>query len=176
MALSGKKVVVLVEDSYQELEVWYPYYCLRQLGAKTVLAGPEKREYRSKYGYPAQAELPVKQLSPKDWDCVVIPGGYAPDRLRRHSEVNQFVKKMFEAGKVVAAICHGPWVAISAGILRGRKCTCYYAIKDDVINAGAKYSDAEVVVDGKLISSRNPGDLPAFCREIAKALNKKQFA
>ena len=173
MSLEGKKVVILVEDLYQELELWYPYYRLREQGAKTVLAGPERKEYKSKHGYPAQAELSIKDLNPKDFDCVVIPGGYAPDKLRRYAEVNNFVKEMFGKGKVVAAICHGLWVPASAGILSGKKCTCFFSIKDDVTNAGAKYIDAEVVVDNNLISSRKPDDLPAFCREIIKALERK---
>lgn len=172
MTISGKKVVVLVDELYQELEVWYPYYSLRQVGAQTFIAGREKRKYSGKHGYPCFAQLLFSELAAEDFDCVVIPGGYAPDKLRRYPEVLSFVAEMFEKGKVVAAVCHGLWVPASAGVLKGRKCTCFEAIRDDVINAGALYSDEEVVVDGNLVSSRKPDDLPAFCREIARLLEK----
>lgn len=165
-----KKAAVLVEDNYQVLEVWYPYLRLREEGVNTVLVGPEKKEYKSKEGYPAEAELSIKEAKPEDFDILVIPGGYAPDILRRHAEVNKFVKNMFEADKVIACICHGGWVLVSAGILKGKTVTGFFAIKDDLINAGATYTDKEVVVDGNLITSRNPYDLPAFCKEIIKKL------
>ena len=165
-----KKVAVLVEDHYQVLEVWYPYLRLREEGVETILVGTGKKEYKSKEGYPATEELSIEKASPDDFDAVVIPGGYAPDILRRYEEVNKFVREMLEKGKVVAAICHAGWVLVSAGILKGKTATCFSAIKDDLINAGAKYQDKEVVVDGNLITSRNPYDLPAFCREIIKKL------
>lgn len=165
-----KRVAVLMEDNYQVLEVWYPYLRLREEGIKTVLVGTQKKEYKSKEGYPAQEELPIKKARVEDFDAVVIPGGYAPDILRRYEEVNKFVREMFERGKVVAAICHAGWVLVSACILKGRTVTGFSAIKDDLINAGAKYVDKEVVVDGNLITSRNPYDLPAFCAEIIKKL------
>jgi len=165
-------VAVLVEDYYQVLEVWYPYLRLREEGIKTVLVGTGKKEYRSRDGYLAYEELPIKKAKADDFDAVVIPGGYAPDILRRHLEVNNFVRDMHREGKTVAAICHGGWVVISAGILKNKKVTGFYAIKDDLINAGAKFLDKEVVVDGNLITSRNPYDLPAFCREILKKLRR----
>lgn len=164
-----KKVAVLVEDQYQVLEVWYPYLRLRESGIETVLVGTgAKKEYKSKEGYPAQEELSIKDAKVADFDGVVIPGGYAPDILRRYDAVNKFVREMSDKGKVVAAICHAGWVLSSAGVLKGRKATCFWAIKDDVVNAGAEFIDKEVVVDGNLITSRNPYDLPAFCREILK--------
>jgi protease I len=165
-----KKVAVLLEDYYQVLEVWYPYLRLREEGMQTVFVGTGKGQYKSKEGYPAEEELPIKKAKASDFDAVVVPGGYAPDILRRYAEINNFVKDMFDQGKVVAAICHAGWVLVSAGILKGKKATCFSAIKDDVINAGAEYIDQEVVVDGNLITSRNPYDLPAFCREIVKKL------
>ena len=166
-----KKIAVLVEDLYQVLEVWYPYLRLREEGIRTVLVGTgRQKEYKSKDGYPAQEELSIKNAKGDDFDGVVIPGGYAPDLLRRYDEVNQFVKKMFEAGKVVAAICHGGWVLVSADVIKDKEVTAFFAIKDDMINAGGKFHDKEVVVDGNLITSRNPYDLPAFCREIVKQL------
>ncbi len=165
-----KKVAVLVEDLYQVLEVWYPYLRLREEGIKAVLVGTGKKEYKSKDGYPAQEELSIKKARVRDFDAVVIPGGYAPDILRRYPQVNNFVRGMYLKGKVVACICHGGWVLVSAGVLKGRTVTGFSAIKDDLINAGAKFVDREVVVYGNLITSRNPYDLPAFCHEIIKKL------
>jgi len=165
-----KKVAVLVEESYQVLEVWYPYLRLREEGIKTVLVGTGKKEYKSKEGYPAVEELAVQKIKADDFDAVVIPGGWAPDFLRRYPEINAFVRDMYDKGKVVASICHGGWVLASAGVLKGKKATSFSAIKDDVINAGAEFLDKEVVVDGTLITSRNPYDLPVFCREIIKQL------
>lgn len=165
-----KKVGVLVEDQYQVLEVWYPYLRLREEGISTVFIGTGKKEYKSKEGYPVAEEITIKAARVEDFDAVVIPGGYAPDYLRRHAEINSFVSQMFKQGKIVAAICHAGWVLVSSGILKGKKVTGFSAIKDDLINAGAEYYDKDVVVDGNLITSRNPYDLPVFCREIIKRL------
>lgn len=165
-----KRVAVLVEDQYQVLEVWYPYLRLKEEGIETVLVGTGKKEYKSKEGYPAQEELSIEKAQAEDFAAVVIPGGYAPDILRRYAQVNNFVREMDRKGKVIAGICHGGWVLVSAGILKGRTATGFLAIKDDLINAGAKFRDEEVVVDANLITSRNPYDLPAFCREIIKKL------
>jgi protease I len=165
-----KRIAVLVEDNYQVLEVWYPYLRLREAGMQAVFVGTGKKEYKSKEGYPAYEELSINQAKVDDFDAVVIPGGYAPDILRRDAKINGFVWDMFSQGKIVAAICHAGWVLVSAGILRGRKATCFSAIKDDMMNAGATYLDKEVVVDENLITSRNPYDLPAFCRELIKKL------
>ncbi len=166
-----KKVAVLVEDHYQVLEVWYPYLRLKEAGIDAVLVGTgAKKEYKSKEGYPAPEELSINDVKVSDFDGVVIPGGYAPDILRRYDRINKFVKEMSEKGKVVASICHGGWVLSSADVLKGKKATSFSAIKDDIINAGATFLDKEVVVDANLITSRNPYDLPAFCREILKKL------
>ncbi|MDP2924470.1 MAG: type 1 glutamine amidotransferase domain-containing protein [Candidatus Omnitrophota bacterium] len=168
------KIAILVEDTYQVLEVWYPYLRLREIGIDTVLVGTGKKHYKSKEGYPLEEELCIKEARVSEFDGVIVPGGYAPDILRRHQEVNNFVKNIHNEGKLVASICHGGWVLISAGILKGKEMTCFDAIKDDVINAGAKYRDVEVVVDGNLITSRNPYDLPAFCTEIIRFLKSPQ--
>lgn len=165
-----KKIAVLVEDAYQVLEVWYPYLRLEEEGIKTVLVGTGKKQYKSKEGYPAEEGLAIRDALSGDFDGVVIPGGYAPDILRRHKEINDFVKALYKENKLVACICHGGWVLASAGILKNKKVTGFFAIKDDLINAGAEYLDREVVVDGNLITSRNPFDLPYFCREIIKFL------
>jgi len=173
MRLKGKKVALLAENSYQEMELWAPYYRLKEEGAdvKVVGAGGAK-SYTSKHGYPVNVDVQAEDVSAKDFDGVVIPGGYAPDMMRRSKAMVQLVKDAFSAGKPVAAICHAGWMLCSAGVLKGKTATCFHSIKDDVINAGARYVDEEVVVDGNLITSRFPADLPAFCREIVKALEK----
>ena len=171
MELQGKRVAVLVEQQYQEMEVWYPVYRLREAGCKVTMVGPEEGQtYPSKLGYPAKSDKGIAAVSPRDFDAVVVPGGFAPDFLRRTPAMIKFVSEMAEQGKVVAAICHGPWVLCSTQALKGRKATCFFAIKDDVINAGANYQDAEVVRDGQLITSRKPDDLPAFVVNVLQAL------
>ncbi len=165
MELEDKSIAILVDNIYQEMEVWYPYYRFQEAGAECVFVGAEAGKiYASKVGYPVTAQLSYDAVSADDFDGVVVPGGYAPDHIRRHAKANQFVKDMDAQGKLVASICHGPWVLCSAGILRGRRATCFFAIKDDVVHAGALYEDAEVVVDRNLVTSRKPEDLPAFCR------------
>src|SRR5580658_667772 len=174
MDLQGKRVAVLVEQQYQEMEVWYPVYRLREAGCKVTLVGPEAGvAYPSKLGYPAKSDAAAKDVSAADFDGIVLPGGFAPDYIRRHEAMLKLVRDMAEQGKVLAAICHGPWVLCSTTALRGKKATCFMAIKDDVINAGAKYVDEEVVVDGNVITSRKPDDLPAFMTAIMKALQSR---
>jgi protease I len=170
----AKTVAILIEDVYQEMEVWYPAYRLREAGYKTLFLGTGKPEYKSKLGYPCKAEGDIKEARAQDFDGVIVPGGFAPDYLRRSPEMLEFVAAIDKAGKPVGSICHAAWVLCSAGILKGRKATCFFAIKDDVINAGAKYLDQEVVVDGNLVTSRKPDDLPAFMREYLKALGGKK--
>jgi protease I len=171
MLLLGKRVAVLVEQQYQELEVWYPVYRLREAGCEVTLVGPEAgKVYPSKLGYPARSDKAAAEVSADQFDALVIPGGFAPDFLRRHESVIRFTSAMAEQGKILAAICHGPWVLCSTQALKNRKATCFFAIKDDVINAGASYVDAEVVRDGPLITSRKPDDLPAFMQTIIQAL------
>lgn len=171
MSLSGKTVAVLVEQQYQEMEVWYPVYRLRDAGCKVVLVGPEAGvTYPSKLGYPAKSDVAAKDVSASQFDGIVIPGGFAPDFIRRSEAMIKLVRDMNEQKKPTAAICHGPWVLCSTPALKGKKATCFFAIKDDVINAGATYIDAEVIVDGHVITSRKPDDLPAFVREFMKAL------
>ena len=174
--LRGKKAAVLVEQQYQEMEVWYPYYRLREAGCAVTLVGPEAgHSYPSKLGYPAKSDKAAKDVSADDFDAIVIPGGFAPDFLRRHESVLRLVGGMAEQGKVVAAICHGPWVLCSTQALKGKRATCFFAIKDDVINAGASYVDAEVIRDGNIITSRKPDDLPAFVVELLKAIQESRI-
>ena len=171
MDLQGKRAAVLVEQQYQEMEVWYPLYRLEEAGATVITVGAEKgKTYTSKLGYPCKTAKSYDQVSADDYDGVVIPGGYAPDHMRRHSLANQLVAAFDRQGKLVAAICHGGWVLCSAKILKGRKATSFFAIRDDMEHAGALWQDAEVVVDRNLVTSRKPEDLPAFCRESIKVL------
>ena len=171
MDLEGKRVAVLAENMYQEMELWYPLLRLREAGAETFVVGSGSADtYKSKLGYPVQVDMVAEQVSAADVDAVVIPGGYSPDLMRRYPAMLDLVRGAFEQGKVVAAICHAGWVLASAGVLPGKRATCFYAIKDDLVNAGAAYIDEEVVVDGNLITSRTPADLPAFCRAIIAAL------
>jgi protease I len=171
MSLKGKKIAILAEDSYQELELWYPLLRMREAGAEVLVVGTGSAPvYTSKHGYPVTVDVTANEVSAADFAAVIVPGGFSPDRLRRYPAVLKLVREAFQQGKVVAAICHAGWVLASAGILKGKRATCLAAIKDDVINAGAIYLDEEVVVDGNLITSREPEDLPAFCRAILAAL------
>ncbi len=175
--LDGKRAAVLVEQQYQEMEVWYPIYRLREAGCKVTLLGPEAGQtYPSKLGYPAKSDRAARDVSADDFDLLVIPGGFAPDYLRRHEAVLELVGAMAEQGKIVAAVCHGPAVLCSTQALKGRRATCFFAIKDDVSNAGATYVDAEVVRDGNLITSRKPDDLPAFLQAIIQAAREAKPA
>lgn len=168
--LTGKKVAILAETLYEDLELWYPYYRLREAGAEVRVVAPHKGTYESKHGYPVKADCGADEVKAADFDAVIIPGGYAPDHMRRSRAMVELVREAVQQGKVVAAICHAGWMLASAGVLKGRKATCYMAIRDDVVNAGAEYLDQEVVRDGNLITSRFPADLPAFCRTIIEAL------
>jgi protease I len=177
MELQGKRAAVLVEQQYQEMEVWYPVYRLRGAGCRVTLVGPEAGQtYPSKLGYPAKSDKAARDVSAGDFDLIVVPGGFAPDYLRRNEAILRLVSDMAEQGKVVAAICHGPAVLCSTQALKGKKATCFFAIKDDVINAGAKYADAEVVRDGNLVTSRKPDDLPAFMQAVIQAVREAKPA
>jgi protease I len=170
MTLAGNRVLIFADDGYEELELWYPRYRLMEEGAVVDVAGAEKRVYHGKYGYPVAPDVAYGEVDPSAYDALVIPGGHAPDRIRRYKTALAIVRDMFRAKKAVAAICHGPHVLVSAGVLRGKHATCFESIADDVINAGAEYADDEVVVDGNLITSRRPADLPAFLRAVIATL------
>ena len=165
MKLKGKIFAVLIEQDYQEMEVWYPTYRLREEGAAVKLIGTgSASEYLGKYGYPAKVDTDTRYAKASEFDGLVIPGGWAPDKLRTSPAVQTLVKEMFADRKPVACICHGGWVLSSAGVLEGRNMTSVPAIRDDMIYAGANWHDSEVVVDGNLVTSRRPDDLPALMR------------
>ncbi len=171
MPLQGKHIAVLAEDLYEDLELWYPLLRFREAGAEVLVVGPgPARTHTSKHGYEVEVDKFAKDVQAADFDAVIIPGGYAPDRMRRHAAMVALVRDAAQGQKVVAAICHAGWMLASAEVIRGRNVTGFYAIKDDLIHAGASYRDAEVVVDGRIITSRQPADLPAFCRAIIAAL------
>lgn len=170
MELKGKKIGVLIEDIYEDLELWYPALRFREAGAKVSIIGPEKKVYRSKHGYEAEADLEAAKAKGAAFDAIVIPGGYAPDRMRRFPAMVKVVRDAMKADRCVAAICHGGWMLCSAGGIKGKTVTGYIAIKDDLENAGAKYVDREVCVDGRIVTSRKPSDLPAFCAAIIRVL------
>ncbi|HZT37341.1 MAG TPA: type 1 glutamine amidotransferase domain-containing protein [Bryobacteraceae bacterium] len=179
MELEQRRIAILVDNVYQEMEVWYPYYRMQEAGAEVVTVGAEAGKiYTSKLGYPVRSDRTYAEASWRDFDGVIIPGGYAPDHIRRHPEAIQFVDDMLRNGRVVAAICHGPWVLCSCPAFKGKgaRVTGFFAIKDDLINAGAVYSDAEVITDSNVITSRKPEDLPAFCRAIIHALTRARAA
>ena len=169
--LNGKTVVVLVDELYNDLEFWYPTIRLEEAGAKVIVTGPEAgATYKSKYGMPAKADAGFADIDPDAVDGVVIPGGYAPDHMRRHKSCLDLVRFLNDQGKLVAPICHAGWVPISAGIVRGRRLTSFFAIKDDLVNAGAQWVDEAAVTDRNFVSSRSPADLPAFLRAVIAVL------
>ena len=171
MELSGKKIFILVENTYNDLEFWYPFYRLKESGAEVIVVGPMGgMVYKGKAGLPVKADVGMADVTAANCDGLVIPGGYAPDHMRRHPKMVQLVKDCVESGKIVAAICHAGWMLASADILKGRTVTSFFAIKDDLVHAGANFVDREVVVDGNIITSRTPDDLPQFMRAIIAAL------
>ena len=171
MELEGKKVAIPVESMFNTFEFWYPYYRLKEAGAAVTVVGSGSAEtYTGKPGTEVKVDVNIEQVSAADFDGIVVPGGYAPDIMRRYPKMVQLVKDLFEDNKVVAAICHAGWMLASAKILAGKKVTSFFAIKDDLVHAGAEWVDQEVVVDGNLITSRTPDDLPAFMRAVIAAM------
>ena len=167
--LSGKSVLILVGDIYEDLELWYPKLRLIEAGASVTVAGPESGvTYAGKNGYPCVSDTRIDAMQESDFDALVVPGGFMPDKLRRDSVVLDLVRAFNDAGKPIAAICHGGWIPISADVYRGIKVTGSPGIKDDLVNAGAIFEDAAVVIDQNHVTSRRPDDLPDFCRELIK--------
>ena len=166
-----RRILMFVDDIYEDLELWYPKFRLQEAGATVTLAGPRAGgKYSGKHGYPAVSDIAIADVDAEHFDGVVLAGGFAPDKLRRDEKVKAIVRHFHQRQQLLAAICHGGWIAISAGVYRGVKVTGSPGIKDDLVNAGAIWSDAEVVVDRHFVSSRKPDDLPAFCRAILQVL------
>lgn len=172
MSLSGVKAAVLVGPDFEDIELLYPYYRLQEEGVEVHLVGPRRGRFKGKHGIEVEVDKSVEDVDPREYRILVIPGGWAPDRLRRDERVVEFVKKVAEKGAVIASICHGPQLLISAKLLKGKKITCVSAIKDDVINAGAVYLDQPLVIDGSFVSSRVPADLPHFAKGIIETARR----
>jgi protease I len=171
MQLQGKRIAYLVEDSFEDLEFWVPVMRLREEGAEVTVIGTGSAEvYRGKHGLTAQVDTTADQVTADQFDAVVIPGGWAPDRLRRYKSVLRLVRDAYDQGKIIGAICHAGWVPISAGIVRAHRATGTIAIKDDLVNAGAEWVDAPALRDGNLVWGRVVEDIPAFCRELVAAI------
>ena len=169
--LIGKRILVLVGDIYEDLELWYPRLRLIEAGAEVVVAGPEAGfVYQGKNGYPCRSDVAIESCKAGDFDGLVVPGGFMPDKLRRDPSVLGLVRDFTDQGKLVAAICHGGWIPISAGVYKGVRVTGSLGIKDDLINAGAIWEDSPVVVDRNFVSSRKPDDLPDFLIGILEVL------
>jgi protease I len=168
-----QKAIVLVDNGFQEAELLVPYYRLQEAGLKVDLVGPKAKEtYVGRYGYRLMADLAAEDVKIEEYSAVVVPGGYAPDSMRTKKPLVNLVKAAFEKGKVVAAICHGPQMLIEADVVRGKKVTSVVAVATDLKNAGAVWEDRSVVVDGNMVTSRHPPDLPDFCRETIRLLKK----
>lgn len=171
LPLTGRRVLVLTGDIYEDLELWYPKFRLQEAGATVVVAGPEAGgRYQGKNGYPCVADAAIAEMSAVDFDALVVPGGFMPDKLRRDETVLDLVRQFDAAKKPVAAICHGGWIPISAGVYRGVTVTGSPGIRDDLVNAGATYVDEAVVVDRHHVTSRRPDDLPDFCRALIELM------
>ncbi|MEW1986724.1 type 1 glutamine amidotransferase domain-containing protein [Pseudarthrobacter oxydans] len=174
MTLSGQRVALLIEDEYQVLEAWYPKLRLEEAGAQvSVIGSGTKKRYDSKEHYPMDVDAAAGEVIAADFDAVVVPGGFAPDNMRLHPEMIDLVRDIHHDGKLVAAICHGGWMLVSAGVLKGgRRATGYLPIRHDVENAGGVWVDEPVVEDGNVITSRTPADLPAFGAALVSYLER----
>ena len=165
------EIIMLIENGYEDAEALYPFYRLQEAGHRVTIVGPKAGTYLSKHGYPLEAKKSAAEVKAGDFKGLIIPGGQAPDRMRINGPMVDLVKEANGLGLVVGAICHGAQVLIEAGVLKGKKATCYISVKTDIINAGATYVDAPVVVDGRLVTSRHPGDLPGFSRALVELLS-----
>lgn len=173
MSVKGKKALCFVDDIYEDLELWYPKLRLEEAGAVVTVAGPTKgATYAGKHGYPCEADAAIADVEEKDFDMLVIPGGFAPDKLRRDQHLLDVTRAFHENEKLIAFICHAGWIPISAKILQGVRATSTPGIKDDMENAGVTWIDESVVVDRHFITSRRPPDLPDFCRAIIEWYEK----
>ncbi|MGA2254231.1 MAG: type 1 glutamine amidotransferase domain-containing protein [Thermoguttaceae bacterium] len=173
--VDNDKFLILLDDDYEDLELWYPKLRLIEAGAKVTVAGPSgKHHFHGKHGYPATSDAEIPAMEAANFQGLIIPGGWAPDKLRRDPHVLELVRDFNAAGKLIAAICHGGWIPISAGVYKGIRVTGSPGIKDDLINAGAIWEDAPLVIDRHFVSSRRPDDLPDFCIGILQVMASRQ--
>jgi protease I len=164
-------ILIFIEDGYEDMELMYPKYRLEEAGYRVVIAGLKAgHKYIGKHGYPCMSDASIFDVQEADFAGVVCPGGWAPDKIRREARVKELVSQFHASQKLVAAICHGGWIPISARVYSGVRVTGSPGIKDDLVNAGAIFEDAEVVVDRHFVSSRKPDDLPAFLAAMLKVL------
>jgi len=171
--MADRKIAIMVAPMYQTIEVWYPYYRFAEAHCEVdFVAEKANTQYLSKEGYPCLSNVAAKNANPDNYTCMLVPGGFAPDFMRRCSDIIKFAESMVSAKKIIAAICHGGWLLCSTNVFKNKKATCFMAIKDDIKNAGAHYIDAQCVVDENLITARKPDDLPAFTAAILEALSK----
>ncbi|ALL01833.1 intracellular proteinase [Pyrodictium delaneyi] len=168
-----KRILFLVGPEFEDIELYYPLYRLQEEGYETIVAGPSRDVIPGKKGYSVRPDLAFEEVDPSGYIGLVLPGGRGPERIRNNEHVKRIVRHFFDEEKPVAAICHGPQVLISAGVLRGRRATSYPGIKDDVVNAGAEWLDQPVVVDGNLVTARIPPDMPQWMREYIKLLRAR---
>ena len=171
MEVTGMKALIISADNFEDSELLFPFYRLLEENIAVDIASLKTGDIKGKHGYRATANLAVREVDPSAYDLLVLPGGRAPSALRDDADVQSIVRGFMDSGRPVAAICHGPQILVSAGVMKGRKATCYRTVAGELKAAGAGYLDREVVVDGNLITSRQPGDLPAFMREIMKAVS-----
>jgi protease I len=174
MRLLGKRIAYLVDEGFEDLEFWVPVMRLREEGALVRIVGMKLQSYRGKHCLEARPDALAEQVTPDDFDALVVPGGWAPDKLRRHPEILELVRGVYRQGKIVAAICHAGSVLVSAGIVRGHKATGSLGIKDDLVNAGAEWVDQPALRDGNLVWGRVVEDIPDFCRELVAALGETE--
>lgn len=172
MELTDRNILIIAGPDFEDRELFYPFYRMQEAGAKVKIAGIGEKNYKGKYGVPIEVDGSTSDFLKQKWDAVFIPGGWAPDKIRADQAALEIIRSTMKNGGVIAAICHAGWVLTSADIVRGKKVTSFANIKDDLIHAGATWIDQEVVIDGNLVTSRKPADLPAFCREVIKLLAK----
>jgi protease I len=169
-----EKILLLTENGFEDRELMYPFYRFQEAGYQVVVVGPKAKEtYNGEHGLTITADLSPAEVNIDDYVGVIVPGGRAPDRMRINNGLVKLVKDAVQKGKLVAAVCHGPQLLIEANVVKGKKMTCYKSVATDLKNAGAIYQDKSVIVDGKLVTSRSPADLPDFCREALRVLGKK---
>ena len=168
------KALILSADNFEDTELLVPYYRLQEEGIEVDVASMKKGQIKGKHGYEVEVDKTLKEVDPNDYDILILPGGKAPEAIRKEKDALEIAKDFFHKNKPVSAVCHGPQILISAGLLKGRRATCYKSVAKEMMDAGAIYEDKEVVVDGNLVTSRQPSDLPAFLRETMKLIKKKK--